>query len=272
MKEKPNKIITGDCVDVLDSLPSDIVQLCVTSPPYPGQYGNKMNVVTWFAWISMVALKIKRVLADDGILALNVMFKRDGRQFDTRLFELPLLLKQHGFYFVDTYIYGKTNPAPNGLLGLCDSPAWEPVFVVAKNEDYYFRPYRQPYKVKSLASNGKVYTSRKSGVEPHPEGARQTNLMLLSSSGDQNRPKAKGMSFPLALPERFILQYTRLGDLVLDPFAGVGTTCRVAQRHGRSWLGIEMDEGEAEKARAWLQDPYQMLLIEDMNVPNNHLV
>ncbi len=65
------------------------------------------------------------------------------------------------------------------------------------------------------------------------------------------------MSFPLALPERFILQYTRPGDLVLDFCAGVGTTCRVAHELGRRAVGFEIDPDEAEIAREWLAKPTQ---------------
>ncbi len=58
----------------------------------------------------------------------------------------------------------------------------------------------------------------------------------------------------LALPERFIRQYTRPGDMVLDPFCGVGTTGRVAVELGRRFVGFEKDAGEAERAREWVSE------------------
>ena len=71
-------------------------------------------------------------------------------------------------------------------------------------------------------------------------------------ASDGKRPRARGVSFPLELPRRFIAQYTRPGDLVLDPFAGVGTTGRAALELGRRFIGFELDAEEAERARQWL--------------------
>lgn len=259
-----NAITVGDCLEVMKSIPAGMIDLVVTSPPYPGQRGNTMTVDEWLKWFWLVSVEIKRVLRPDGVAAVNVMFKRtDKGWFDSRLLtELPCNLEAAGFYLVDVYIFGKPNPAPNGNLERNDPPAWEPVFLLAKSPNYHFRPYRAPYKPKSIAGNGSVYSTRKGNIPIHPEGARQSNLLLLSSSADQNRPKAEGQSFPLALPERFILQHTRPGDVVLDPFAGAGTTCRAAQLHGRHYVGIEIRPDESEKARTWLAEPFQPTLLQ----------
>ncbi len=255
-----NTIITGDNLDIMAMLPDGAVRLVTTSPPYPGQYGLDMTVTDWFAWLRLRLVAIHRLLTDDGVLALNAMIKRtDEGWFDIRLFDLPSLLKAVGFNMLDTYMYVKKNPVPNGPLTYCDIPAWEPVFVATKAqtaEATPFQAYRKPYKPKSLAGDGKVYTSRDNSVRAHNDGARQTNVLALSSSGDQNRPKAKGVSFPLELPERFILQHTQPGDLVLDPFAGVGTTCKAAAIHGRHYTGIEVNPDEAELARKWLAEAW----------------
>jgi DNA modification methylase len=260
-----NTIITGDCLEVLPILQAGSINLCVTSPPYPGQLGNKQSVAEWLEWFDVFVDRLVPNMTSDGVLALNVMFKRDeGNWFDARLFtEIPPILAWYGLSLLDIYMWGKPNPPPNGALTYCDFPAWEPVFVATKAgrpEDMPFYPVRRPYKAKSISSNGAIYSTRLhngktrggSTIYPHPAGARQSNLLLFSSSADQNRPKARGMSFPRALPERFILQHTRPGDLVLDPFCGVGTTCVTAAALGRRYIGIEIDEAEAERAREWL--------------------
>jgi DNA modification methylase len=262
--EMVDRIIVGDCLDILPTLPAGSVDLITTSPPYPGQRGDTRTVSEWLEWFDEVTAAMVQVLKDDGVLALNVMFKRDeGGWFDTRLLtEVPALLKQNGLNMMDVYIFGKPNPAPNGNVERNDPPAWEPVFVGAKSPDYHFRPYRAPHKPKSIGSNGLVYSTRGDNITPHPDGARQSNLLIMSASADQNRPKAEGQSFPLALPERFILQHTRPGEVVLDPFSGAGTTCRAAQLHGRRYIGIELKPGEAEKAREWLRVPFQPALVQ----------
>lgn len=252
------EIVTGDALELIPRLEDGSVRLVVTSPPYPGQYGNKLKNWQWLPWARQWIHALRPKLAENGVLVLNVQFKRDERGwFDYSIYNLA-----HpgytGLETLDLYIYGKMNPPPNGPLTYCDPPGWEFVFVLtnaARPENVFFQPYRAPYKPKSLRKDGKLY-SRMSQQEPlpHLEGARQTTLMLMSKSADQNRPSAKGISFPRALPERFIRQYTRPGDMVLDPFCGVGTTGRVAVELGRRFVGFEINAGEAERAREWVRE------------------
>ena len=262
------EIITGDALELIPTLNDNSVQLVVTSPPYPGQYGNTMRSAEWMEWYELWLNFLWRKLMPTAVIVINVMFKRrDDGWFDRRLFEVGDGAFHRKYNLLDLYIYGKQNPPPNGPLTYCDPPGWEFVFVLtkaARPEDVIFNPVRRPYSPKSIRkSNGKMY-SNMSGQEtdPHPDGARQTTLMLMSKSADQNRPSAKGISFPRALPERFIRQYTNPGDLVLDPFAGVGTTVRVAAELGRRTIGFEIDPDEAERAREWLALPYQQELIQ----------
>lgn len=250
------QVSVGDALELIPTLEDASVQLVVTSPPYPGQYGNTMSVSQYVNWCYRWLRALNSKLTPNGVVALNVQFKRipDG-WFDWSVFlladpfraKLPLL---------DVYIYGKANPAPSGPLTYCDPPGWEAIFVFTKAkrpEDVFFQPVRAPYSPKSVRRNGRLYSNMsQQQTEPHPDGARQTTLMRMSMSGDQNRPRAKGMSFPRALPERFIRQYTRPGDLVLDPFCGVGTTGRVAVELGRRFMGFEIDPDEAEKAYEWI--------------------
>lgn len=220
------RIITGDCLDIIPTLDDGSVDLVVTSPPYPGQFGNTMESPRWMQWTMRWLHLLRPKLTPTGVVALNVAFKRTERGwYDNGIVRL-IHPGDVGFNILDTYIYGKSNPPPNGALTYCDPPGWEFVFVLTnadRPEDVTFNPVRRPYAAKSLRSNGNIYTSRNSEAEPHPDGARQTTLMMLSSTADQNRPRAKGISFPRDLPERFIRQYSNPGDLVLDPFCGVGT-------------------------------------------------
>jgi DNA modification methylase len=228
-------IVTGDCLQVTNEIETESVHLIMTSPPYPGQKNDKRTVTEWLEWFTEVAWKMRRVLVPNGVAVINVNFKRLSDGFcDHRLYTaLPKTMR--GFSLLDVYPFIKANPAPNGANSdgvYADIPAWEPIFVFSKAEspkDIYFEPVRKPYKPKSFASNGKIYTTRTvtPQAEPHPNGARQPNYLIVSTSGTSRKdyPRAEGQSFPPAVPERFILQYTRPGDVVLDPFAGVGTTC-----------------------------------------------
>ena len=252
------EIVTGDALELIPMLDDGSVQLVVTSPPYPGQYGNKMDSLRWLRWAQRWFVALQPKLTPNGVVALNVQFKRTPNGwYDNLIFHLSEPRWTGRLNLLDIYIYGKSNPPPNGPLTYCDPPGWEFIFVLTKAtrpDDVTFNPVRKPYAPKSIRkSNGKLY-SNMSGQEndPHPEGARQTTLMMMSKSADQNRPGARGISFPRALPERFIRQYTNPGDLVLDPFCGVGTVGVVCKTLRRRFIGFEIDPAEAARAREWL--------------------
>ena len=268
-------IITGDAYELIPTLDDGSVNLVVTSPPYPGQYGNEMSPAEWVEWQELWMGRLWPKLAPTGVVVLNVQFKRtDAGWFDRRVFDVAEGPFHWRLNLLDVYIYGKSNPPPNGALTYCDPPGWEFVYILtkaARPQDVTFNPVRRPYSPKSTRKDGRLYSNMSAqATAPHPDGARQSTLMIMSKSADQNRPSAKGISFPRALPERFIRQYTNPGDLVLDPFAGVGTTCRVAHELGRRAIGFEIDPDEAEKARAWLATPVQAELFaeETITVPD----
>ncbi len=253
------EIVTGDALELIPALADGSVQLVVTSPPYPGQYGNRMGVERYldFTWDWLTALMPK--LRPAAVVVLNVQFRRNELGwFDWRVQFLgnPVWMRLN---LLDIYIYGKQNPPPNGALTHCDPPGWEYIYVLTNAErpgEVIFNPVRKPYAPKSVSkANGMLYSNMSGQViEPHPDGARQTTLMMMSKSADQNRPSARRISFPRALPERFIRQYSNPGDLVLDPFCGVGTTIKVAQALGRRGIGFEIDPDEAERARQWVEE------------------
>jgi len=271
MTYETNRIYTGDCLDILPHF-AGMAKLIMTSPPYPGQKNDTRTVGEWLEWFGVVAVRMYDALQPNGVAVVNVMFKRtDEGWFDMRLFtEVPYIMDVAGFNCIDVYPFLKMNPAPNGANGektRTDIPAWEPVFVFTKAEqadDYFFAPVRKPYKPKSMAKNGTVYSTRGDAIRPHPAGARQPNYLMVSTSGSSRTriPRAQGQSYPVEVPERFILQHTEPGDLVIDPFAGVGTTCKVARDNGRDYVGIEILADEAEKARRWLARPYQKKIVE----------
>jgi DNA modification methylase len=261
-----DEIITGDCLDILPTLAARSVALVFTSPPYPGQMGNGQSVNEWLDWLTSVLSRLRPILAPNAVVALNVAFKRTAAGWqDARVFStVPSCFESHGYNLLDTYIWHKTNGAQNGPLAYSDAPGYEPIFVytnAARPDDVTFNPQYKPYADKSISASGAARIGYGRVMEPNGDGARQTNVISMATvASDGNRPRARGVSFPLALPERFILQYTRAGDCVLDVCAGVGTTCRKAKELGRRTIGIEIDPDEAATARAWLNEPLQPAL------------
>lgn len=272
MSTRPNlrtidDIITGDCLEVLPLLPARAVNLVFSSPPYPGQMGNGQSVGEWLDWLGCVLGRLRPALAANAVVALNVAFKRLAAGWhDARVFSaVPPIFEANGFNSLDTYIWRKTNGPQNGPLTYADAPGYEPIFVYTTAQrpgDVTFNPQYKLYAEKSISADGMARIGNGRVKPPNGDGARQTNVISLPTvASDGRRPRARGVSFPLALPDRFIRQYTRPGDVVLDFCAGVGTTCRAARDLGRGYIGIEVEPDEADRARAWLGEPAQARLL-----------
>jgi DNA modification methylase len=169
---------------------------------------------------------------------------------------LAFALRADGWYLRQDIIWHKPNPMPESVRDRC-TKAHEYIFLLSKSERYFFdseamkepsvdpkgsaKRYEAPFW-----ENGKHQTGGYSA-----NGAKHTAGMK-SFDGTRNRRSVwtvatkpyKGAhfaTFPTALVEPCILAGSRPGDIVLDPFMGSGTTAQVAIKHGRSYLGCELN-------------------------------
>jgi DNA modification methylase len=169
----PVEIRVGDCLDALRSLDAGCVQTCVTSPPYfglrdygvAGQIGLEPTPDEYVAKLVAVFREVRRVLADDGTLWLNLGDSYSRMQPDNvpqsknrrvmppsmreRIVDLPpknligipwrvaFALQADGWYLRSDIIWHKPNPMPESVT---DRPtkAHEYLFLLAKSERYYY--------------------------------------------------------------------------------------------------------------------------------------
>lgn len=269
--DQTNSIIVGDCLDIMAQLPDGRFTLIVTSPPYPRYRGMDLDVDQWLAWFEPRLAQMSRVLsAETGILAINVNFPRqpaeDGSVIwtDERLYTqlLPMALS-NGFHLLHIIPWVKPNPPITGHIKRTDHEGWEPVFVFARSSQYVYQPYHRPYQPKTLHRLAGEHGARGAGLNGgysgqldriKATGARQPNVIIASPSGGGQRPRAKHGSFPRAIPHRLISQYSQVGDWVMDPFAGAGTTLVEAAAQNRLFVGIDNDPDEVAKAQGWLSE------------------
>jgi DNA modification methylase len=293
-------ILQGDAVALLREMPAGYVRCCVTSPPYwglrdygvEGQLGLERTPEEYVARMVDVFREVRRVLADDGTLWLNLGDSYNayngnagpssglsaGSAADTErpklasgyglstrslkpkdLVGIPwrvaFALQADGWWLRSDIIWHKPNPMPESVT---DRPtkAHEYVFLLTKSAKYYYdaKAIVEPQSPASLADHlRRKPSSRSNGAAPDrgtgDSGLRMNGVM---TSGFRNRrtvwtitPKPfKGAHFavmPEALVEPCVLAGSAVGDTVLDPFAGSGTVGVVAKRHGRDFVGCELN-------------------------------
>jgi len=265
-----DRIIRGDCKKVLSDVPSNLVDLIVTSPPYADSRKNTYgghHPDKYVNWFLPIAEQLKRVLKDDGSFILNIKEKVVSGERHTYVLELIQGLRKQGWLWTEEYIWHKRN-CPPGKWPNRFRDAWERCLHFTKQKK--FRMYQDAVMVptgdwaksrlKNLSDTDKRRDNSKvgSGFGKNISNwvgrdmAYPANVLHLATECGNKQHSA---TFPLALPEWFIKLFTKDGDLVLDPFLGSGTAAVAAKLLKRRYLGIELLPEYVEIAEAALLNP-----------------
>ncbi|MEO8812614.1 MAG: site-specific DNA-methyltransferase [Caulobacteraceae bacterium] len=243
-----DKTIVGDCIEALAALPERLADLVFADPPYNLQLGGGLTRpdnsrvdgvdAAWDRFDSFEAYDAftaawlaacRRVLKDDGTLWVIGSYHN--------IFRVGRILQDQGFWILNDIVWRKTNPMPN-FKGTRFTNAHETLIWAAKSPGA--RRYTFNYDALKMAND---------------DVQMRSDWTLALATGeerlkDETGAKAHPTQKPEALLHRVILASTRPGDLIVDPFFGVGTTGAVARRLGRRFIGIERDAGYAALAEA----------------------
>lgn len=253
-----NRCVVGDCRDVMPTLESGSVQMCVTSPPYDNlrSYGGiKAFTLDDF---EVVARELYRVLCDGGVLCWNVGDSVvDGSETLTSAKQKIFFREQCGFRVHDTMFYEKANPGnPSDAQGRYNQCV-EYIFVLSKGKPRTFNPIKDKPNVsfgemrfgkKARKDSRGVIDGYFSDRAPAAEFGLRSNCWRGKTSAQESVCTAQDhpATMPFWLARDLIQSWSNPGDLVLDPFFGSGTTGKAAELLGRKWLGIEIN-AEYEK-------------------------
>lgn len=274
-----NTILMGDAAETLQGVPSNLIDLIVTSPPYADSRKNTYggihpdNYVEWFLPRSGQFL---RVLKPKGSFVLNIKEKVVDGERHTYVLELITALKRQGWNWTEEYVWHKKNCYP-GKWPNRFRDAWERCLHFTKQKDFnmYQEEVRIPmgsWRIARLKNLSRVDKTRdesrvQSGFGKKidnwvgREFAYPTNVLHLATECGN---KSHSAAFPEALPAWFIKLFTKPGDLVLDPFLGSGTTAVAALKLGRNFLGIEILESYCGLARQKIDElnaPFDQMTI-----------
>jgi DNA modification methylase len=251
-------LVVADCLDVLREIPDHSVDLVITSPPYDGQpkYGNGEKYARdWYeGFFLKVTHEIFRVLAPHGSFVVNYRSRRQDGERGTLQYELVFWLRDQGFRFCEDFVWGKPSPPP-GRFNRFLKDAVEYCFHFAKSPTWQFYPEhclrparwdRKDVERRKRLPQNFVRVDEPSGqgrkrVQAGPDLVRPSTLLQLEPEFGAN-PTHHPARFPVGLPSFFINLLTQPGQIVLDPFAGTGTTAVAAEQLRRYWLMVEMDE------------------------------
>jgi DNA modification methylase len=251
-----NTIAHGDCEKILLDLPAESVHLVFTSPPYFNarrEYTDYIDYEEYLLKMRKVINTVHRVLAEGRFFVLNVapvLVRRASRASSSRRLAVPFdfhrIFVEEGFEFIDDIIWVKP-----------DGAGW------ATGRGRRFAADRHPLQYKAVPITEYVLVYRKRteklidwNIRQHPDqdlvrrskipdGYERTNVWRIKPAHSKDHPAI----FPLELADRVISYYSFLQDVVLDPFAGIGTVGAAAAKLGRRFVLIEQNKKYVDIAR-----------------------
>ncbi|HCU34621.1 MAG TPA: modification methylase [Armatimonadetes bacterium] len=250
-----SQLIKGDCIEVMAGLRAGVADCVFADPPYNlqlerellrpnttrvdgvadewDQFGDgaadgpldSFEAYDEFteAWLSAA----RHVLSDTGTIWVIGSYHN--------IYRVGRIMMDLGYWVLNDIVWVKTNPMPN-FRGVRFTNAHETLLWAKKSKGQ--RRYTFNHHTMKRYNDGKQM--RSDWELPLCTGTERITV---------NGEKAHTTQKPEALLERVIVAGTRIGDMVLDPFFGTGTTGAVARRLGRRWIGIEKEARYIEVAR-----------------------
>jgi site-specific DNA-methyltransferase (adenine-specific) len=271
-----NRIIYGDCEQLLAEFPEDSIDLIFTSPPYAdqrrGTYGG-VKPSDYVDWFLPKAEQFLRVLKPTGSFILNIKERVVNGERHTYVIELILKMKEQGWLWTEEFIWHKKNSYP-GKWPNRFRDSWERLLQFNKRRK--FNMYQDAVMVpvgdwaqdrlSNLSETDRIRDESRVGSGFGKNVSRwvgrdrvyPTNVVHMATECSNRNHSA---AFPVDLPTWFIKLFTDEGDIVLDPFVGSGTTAIAAKQLGRNYVGIDVSKEYCQIARERLIQVQPPLLV-----------
>lgn len=250
-----NKIICGDATVIMKKFPENSIDLTVTSPPYD----ELRNYNGYIFDFENIAKNLYRITKSGGILVWVVGDKIKNGNKSLTSFRQAMFFQKIGFNVHDIMIYKKRNTP--FMRTNAYTNCFEFMFVLSKGKPKTFHPL----KVKTARQGPEMLTFNKGpdGVnkkilgELKPEKT-MTNIWefavgLHGTTSDKIAFKHPAV-FPEKLAEDHILSWTNKGDIVFDPMCGSGTTCKMAMKNHRHYIGCDISKEYVELTKNRLEN------------------
>jgi DNA modification methylase len=279
-------ILNEDCFQAIKRQPDNSVDLVITSPPYSDivNYGKSVSTKkpnAYVDWLLPLFAEIYRVLKPSGSFILNINDKCEGGLRNPYIYDLiSRNNKETKLKLYDTYIWHKRNGIPNGakkrfrnttefIFHFCKDPKQikfymdrvliEPSINTAERYKYdmtnaqgeVIDGVRHKKKVKIRKTNMITDIEGKANNEfvfrEMPDKVRPDNVVRFSTAAASRDNTIKHPApYHKELPLYYIKLLTDIGDLVLDPFSGIGTTGIACKELDRDYIGYELNKTYAE--------------------------
>lgn len=260
-----NEIITGNNVEIMETMPADYIDLTVTSPPYD----NLRDYKGYSFDFENVVKELYRVTKPGGVVVWVVSdATKNGSESGTS-FKQALYFMEIGFNLHDTMIWTKTG---GGAIGSNKTYTqnFEYMFIFSKGKIKTFNLIKDVLN-KSYVENAdsKVVQGRrrKDGTlktetrKPPSKYSKRNNYWYVAP---QKSFKTDGKDHPAVFPEQLasdhILTWSNENEIVFDPFGGSGTTAKMAKVNKRKYIHLDVSQEYNELAKKRLTETKEKII------------
>ena len=237
-----NKVYNIDCLTGLKEMSDDSIDLIVTSPPYfnAREYSNWDSYEDYLKDMSKILKETFRIVKDNRMVVINispVIEPRKSRKHSSVRRQIPFdlysIMRDIGFYMLEDIIWSKPN-------------------YTVKNRNGGFFRHRKPLAYKPNLTHEYILVFQKPSKylidRTLKDNKEKVNKSLVLGDYEKTsvwnikpkKDKDHSAVFPLEVPDKIIQYYSFVGDIVLDPFIGSGTTALACIKHNRNYIGFEL--------------------------------
>ena len=239
-----NQIICGNCIDIMEKFPNNMVDLTITSPPYD----NLRNYKGYEFDFTSIAKELFRITKQGGVVVWIIGDQtKDGDESGTS-FTHALYFKQIGFKLFNTMIYLKQ---PRGAVGNNNTywKSFEYMFVLSKGKpktihlikDRENKDSRTGDRGTKRLADGSLKKLKRGG---YGKMGRRLNVWKYNTGKGHSTKDGFAHQHPAIFPEKLaqdhIISWSNEHDTVLDPMCGSGTVCKMAKILKRNYIGIDI--------------------------------
>ena len=257
MKLSLNDTHHMNCIDGMQLMDAESVDLVVTSPPYDDLRTYNDSSKWDHNVFKQVADEITRVLKPGGVIMWNVNDATvKGSETGSSFRQCLYFMDAHDLRLHDTMIYEKTGTAfASGPNSVRYTQIFEYCFILSKGKPKTINLIQdKKNKWAGYTSFGNAKTRKKDGTMHDPgrksneirEWGVRTNIWKIKNSGGFGQSSKASYKHPATMPEELarghVITWSNENDLILDPFMGAGTTAQVCLEENRNFIGFEIDD------------------------------